>query len=111
VISDIYVPGTEDHASWVTAFQDLVNKGWRAADDGYYVVSVEAVDTQQEVVTVRVTDSMKFERIVESSGRQVGEGRARDPQVRTFVAVLSRDSDGRWRLADYSPTGGGTVQL
>ncbi|HEY3096085.1 MAG TPA: hypothetical protein VGK05_04555, partial [Acidimicrobiia bacterium] len=41
VISELYVPGTEDHDAWVAAFQDLASRGWRAADDDYYVVSVE----------------------------------------------------------------------
>jgi hypothetical protein len=111
VVSDIYVPGTEDHASWVAAFQDLVNRGWRAADDGYFVMSIEAVDTQQDVATMRVTDSMEFERIVDATGQPVGEGRAREPRVKTATALLSRDADGRWRLADYSANAGGTVQL
>ena len=111
VVSELYVPGTEDHASWVAAFQDLANKGWRAADDDYYVIAIEPVDAQQGAVTMRVTDSMRFERILDSSGNQVGEGRVRDPQRKSSVALISRDAEGRWRLADYSTTSGGTVQL
>jgi hypothetical protein len=111
VISELYVPGTEDHASWVAAFQDLANRGWRAADDGYYVISIETIDAQPQAATVRVTDSMKLERIVEASGQQVGEGRARDPQVKTSIALLARGAADRWRLADFSTAGGGTVEL
>ncbi len=101
LVSELYVPGTGDHDYWVPAFQEFVNNGWRAADDGYFVVSVDIADSRPEVVSLRVVDSMQIERIVDAAGSQVGEGRTRDPKVKTWNVLLSPDETGRWRFADW----------
>src|SRR5262249_33012171 len=57
LISEIYVPGTNNHDYWVPAFQELESKGWRAADDRYQVVSVDVVEARSDLVSLRVVDS------------------------------------------------------
>ena len=107
----LYVPGTGTHTFQVDFFTELANNGWRSADDGYYLVSVEVVDANSDAVSIRFSDSFEFERIVDATGTQVGEGRPRDPTVRTWNALLSPDADGRWRFAEVVPTEDDTVQL
>jgi len=75
--------------------------GWRAADDGYFVVSAEVVEVTAEAVSLRVSDSMEFERVVDAQGSQVGEGRPRDPRVKTWTVLLVPDGAGPWRFADW----------
>lgn len=101
VISELYVPGTGDHDYWVRAFDELVTQGWRAADDGYFLGNVEVVEARPDVVSLRVVDSMDSERIVEREGAQVGEGRLRDPRVKTWTVLLVPDGSGHWRFADW----------
>src|SRR6266542_5217215 len=43
LVSDLYVPGTAEHDAGVTNIQFLVDRGWRAADEAYFIVSIEAV--------------------------------------------------------------------
>jgi hypothetical protein len=102
VISELYVPGTNNHDYWVPAFQELVSKGWRSADDGYQLLSADVADAKADVVSLRVVDAMDSEHVVDASGSQVGTGRPRDPRVKTWTVLLKRDGQGRWRFADWS---------
>lgn len=111
LISELYVPGTGDHDGHIATFSELVANQWRAADDGYYLASVEVIDTEAGAASLRVVDVMDFERIVDANGAQVGEGRARSPQTKTWNVLLSADASGVWRVADWSPADGGTVML
>jgi hypothetical protein len=111
VVSDIYAPGTAEHDAGVRNVQYLVDRGWRAADDAYFIVSVEAVDSRPDTVSMRMLDSMDIERVVDGAGQQVGEGRPRDPKVKTWSIVLSIDQTGHWRIADFAPAEGESVQL
>src|SRR5215216_3770298 len=104
LISDIYVQGTRVHDLQLDVFQRLAQNGWRAADDGYRLVEVTPLDTRSEAVALCVTDQFDFERIVDSNGIQVGEGRAHSGPV-TWSVLLSVDSSGKWRVADWSPAG------
>jgi hypothetical protein len=110
LISDIYVPGTRIHDLQRDVFRRLAENGWRAADDGYRLVEVTPLDVRPETVALRVRDQFDFERIVDASGNQVGEGRAHDGPV-TWSVLLSVDASGKWRIADWSPAGGGSVEL
>ena len=102
LISEIYVPGTNNHNYWVPAFQELVSKGWRSADEGYQLISVDIVDSRSDVVSLSVVDSMDSEHIVDASGSEVGSGRAREPRVKKWTVLLAPDAQGRWRFADWS---------
>jgi len=103
-ISEIYVPGTNNHDYWVPAFQELVSKGWRSADQGYELISVDVVEARADVFSLRVVDSMDSEHVVDASGSEVGSGRPRDPRVKTWTVLLAADAQGRWRFADWSRT-------
>jgi hypothetical protein len=109
-ISDIYVQGTRIHDLQRDVFQRLTQNGWRAADDGYRLVEVSPVDIRPETVALRVVDQFEFERIVDSSGAQVGQGRTHNGPV-TWSVLLTIDGAGKWRIADWSPAGGGSVEL
>jgi hypothetical protein len=109
LISDIYVPGTRIHELQRDVLQRLTQNGWRAADDGYRLVEVTAVDIRPDAVAFRVRDQFDFERIVDASGNQVGEGRAHSGPV-TWSVLLSLDASGKWRVADWSPADG-SVEL
>jgi hypothetical protein len=111
LISDVYAPGTASHDSRVSAYQYLVDNGYRWADEGFQLLSVEVADQRSEVVSLRVTDRLQFERIVDQAGNQVGEIRPRDPVTQDRTVLLSRDGSGRWRIADVSSAEGGTVDL
>jgi hypothetical protein len=102
VVSELYVPGTNDHDYWVPAFQELASKGWRSADDGYQLISAGVVDAKTDVVSLHVVDAMDSEHVVDQSGSQVGTGRPRDPKVKTWTVLLTPDAQGRWRFADWS---------
>jgi hypothetical protein len=111
LISDVYVPGTPGHDARVPAYQYLVDNGYRWADEGFQLLSVEVIDAKADAVTLRVTDSIEFERIIDSAGNQVGNIRPRDPVAQDRTSLLTRDAEGRWRIADVTPAGVGTVQL
>jgi hypothetical protein len=111
LISAVYVPGTPGHDARVSAYQYLVDNGYRWADEGFQLLSVEIVDARSDVVSLRATDSLVFERIVDAAGNQVGNVRRRDPATQDRTAVLSRDETGHWRIADVSQAGGGMVEL
>ena len=111
IVSDLYVPGTAEHEAGVRNVQYLVDRGWRAADDAYFIVSIDRVDARSDAVSLRMSDSMDVERIVDRSGKQVGEGRPRDPKVKVWSVLLSPNESGRWRIADFLPAQGDSVSL
>jgi hypothetical protein len=110
VISDIYVPGTRIHDLQLDVIQKLAENGWRAADEGYRVLSVELLDTRPGVVSLRLTDQFDLERIVDSAGQQVGEGKPHSEST-VWNILLSSEGQGRWRIADASVISGQQVQL
>jgi hypothetical protein len=110
LISDLYMDGTRIHSLQLDVFQRLTQNGWRAADEGYRLVEVTPTDVRGEAVALRVTDQFDFERIVNSSGTQVGDGRAHNGPV-TWSVLLTIDASGKWRIADWSPAGGESVAL
>jgi hypothetical protein len=111
LISDVYVPGTPGHDARVSAYQYLVDNGYRWADEGFQLLSVAVVDTRPDVVSLRATDNLGFERLVDAAGNQVGNIRPRDPATQDRTVVLSRDGTGHWRVADVSSAGNGMVEL
>jgi hypothetical protein len=110
LIAEVYVPGTEGHDARVPAYQYLVDNGYRWADEGYQLVSVDVVDAKGDSVSLRVRDSLQFERIVDAAGNQVGNIRPRQPVTKEWTVLLTRDA-GRWRVADWKTTEGSMVQL
>jgi hypothetical protein len=111
VISELYVPGTPSHDARVPAYQSLVANGYRWADEAYQLLSVEVVSTARDAASLRVRDSLAFERVVDAAGNQVGNVRPRTPSEKTSTVLLALASDGRWRIADWSGNGGGAVEL
>jgi hypothetical protein len=111
LVSDLYVPGTAEHDAGLRNVQYLVDKGWRAADDAYFIVSIDPVDARSDAVSLRMSDSMDIERIVDASGEPVGEGRPRSPKVKIWSVLLAPDQLGQWRIADFSPAEGEGVSL
>ncbi len=110
VVSEIYVPGTAEHEAGVQNFQYLTDRGWRAADDGYRLVSVEVRDAQPGVATLRVVDEFASERVVDALGKQVGDTKQHSaPQ--DWIVTLVPDSAGRWRIADWAPAEDQEVEL
>jgi hypothetical protein len=111
LISDVYVPGTPNHDARVSAYRYLVENNYRWADEGFQLLSVDVIDARADAVSLRVTDTLEFERIVDVTGNQVGSIRPRDPTTQQRTILLSNDGTGRWRIADVSPTSGAEVQL
>ncbi len=111
LLSDVYVPGTPGHDARVPAYQYLVDNGYRWADEGFQLLSVEVLETRPDVMSLRVTDSLEFERVVDAAGNQVGNIRPRQPARQERSVLLSRDPVGHWRIADVSPGGDGMIQL
>jgi hypothetical protein len=111
LIADVFVPGTPGHDQRVTAYQYLVANGYRWADDGYQLIGADVVSVDDRAVSVRVTDEMAFERVVNKEGEQVGQVRPRTPTVKTWVALLAADDSGAWRFADASFVDEPTVEL
>jgi hypothetical protein len=110
LISDIYVPGTPGHDTRVSAYRYLVDNGFRWADEAYQLLTVDVVSAAANVVSLRVRDRLEFERVVDMGGNQVGNQRPRVPAEKTWTVLLAQ-SDGSWRVADWSPLDGGTVAL
>ena len=79
LISDVYVPGTQGHDSRVPAYQYLVDNGYRWADEGYQLLSVEVVSADGDAASLRIKDNLEFERVVDEGGNQVGDVRPRNP--------------------------------
>ena len=110
LVSDIYVPGTAEHANGLHLYQELVDKRWRAADEGYRLISVDVVDVQPQAVSLRVVDEFDVERIIDESGKQVGDRKVHSgPQ--TWTVILSPDASGRWMVADWAATESGEVAV
>jgi hypothetical protein len=110
VVSEIYVPGTAEHDAGVQNFQYLVDRSWRAADEGYRVLSIDVIDARAEAVSLRVVDQFDVERVVDENGQRVGDGRVHSGP-NTWSLLLTPDGAGHWKIADWSPADGGTVQL
>jgi hypothetical protein len=110
VVSEIYLPGTRIHDLQLDVIQKLTQNGWRAADDGYRVLSVDVVDVRPDAVSLRMRDQFEVERIVDSAGRQVGEGKPHASPT-LWSILLSPGNEGRWRIADASPISGEQVEL
>jgi hypothetical protein len=110
LLQDLYAPGTETFAFQESFFAALIQRGLRGADDGYRLVSAEVIDTQPQLVSLRVRDEFSFERVVDAQGKQVGEGRARHPAVKDWNVVLTSDAEGHWRVASWTEASD-TVQL
>jgi hypothetical protein len=100
-LQELYVPGTETYTFQESFFSALTRDGLRGADDGYRLLTAEVIDAQQQVVVLRVRDEFTFERVVDSQGNQVGEGRARNPTVKTWNVTLTPDVAGHWRVASW----------
>ena len=111
LMSDVYVPGTQGHDSRVPAYQYLVDNGYRWADEGYQLLSVEVVSADGDAASLRIKDNLEFERVVDVGGNQVGDVRPRNPATKEWTVLLSRDATGRWRVADWSQVGGGAVEI
>jgi len=111
LLSDVYVPGTPGHDARTSAYQYLVDNNYRWADEGFQLLSVDVIDATSDVVSIRVTDTLEYERVVDSAGNQVGDIRPREPATQQRTTLLSNDGTGHWRIADVSPTGGAEVEL
>jgi hypothetical protein len=108
LISTVFVPGTPGHDERAAAYRYLVESGYRWADEGYRLISVDVVDVKPDVVSIRLTQELAFERIVDAAGNQVGQIRPHaGPQTLNYVLALS---DAGWRIAGGN-TSGSEVQL
>ena len=109
VLAELFVTGTPGHDERVPAYQYLVDNGYRWADEGYQLISVDVVDARPGFVSLRVLQQLQSERIVDESGNQVGEQRARGgPQTVNFV--IASDGQGAWRIADATEPGEAVVE-
>ena len=109
LISEVFVPGTPGHDERAAAYRYLVDNSFRWADEGYRLISVDVVDAKPDVVSVRVRQELAFERIVDSSGNQVGQTRSHSgPETLDYLLALS---DGRWRIAGGNTSNDSVVQL
>ena len=110
LLPELYVQGTDTYDFQASFFSALAQRGLRGADEGYRLLSVDVVDARPDVVTLRVSDEFTFERVVDGKGNQVGEGRPRNPAVKTWNVVLNSDSTGHWRVASWAEVAD-TIQL
>jgi hypothetical protein len=110
LLQDLYAPGTETYAFQESFFSALDRRGLRGADEGYRLLSAEVIDAQPQTVSLRVSDEFSIERVVDSQGNQVGEGRARNPAVKNWNVALTSNSEGHWRVASWTEVSD-TVQL
>jgi len=109
LVADIFVPGTPGHDERAAAYQTLVDEGYRWADGGYRLISVDVVDARADVVSVRVVQELAFERIVDAAGNQVGQIRSHNgPETTTYL--LASDG-GAWRIAGGNTQDTSVVQL
>jgi hypothetical protein len=110
VLSELFVPGTPPHDQRVSAYQYLVDNGYRWADEGYQLLDVQVVDAKNDAVSLNVVETLQFERLVDASGSQVGDLRPRG-SPESVAVVLSRSADARWRVANSSRVDGSEVEL
>jgi hypothetical protein len=109
LISEVFVPGTPGHDERAAAYRYLVDNGYRWADEGYRLLSVDVVDAKPDVASVRVTQELVFERVVDAAGNQVGQIRSHSgPQTLNYVLALG---DGGWRIAGGDAATDPVVQL
>jgi hypothetical protein len=110
VISELFVPGTLNHDSRVEAYGYLVANGYRWADEGYQLLSIDVVDAQSGAVSLNIMQRLEFERLVDSAGQQVGDVKPHGaPETLNFL--LTADAAGRWRIADITRAADETVEL
>jgi hypothetical protein len=100
VIPQLFVPGTPGHDARIPGYQYLTDNGYRFADEGYHLISVDVVDVQPDAVSLRVVQQLEFERVVDRNGQQIGELKRHGPAEDTNV--LLTPSDGRWRVASWT---------
>jgi hypothetical protein len=110
LVDELFVPGTADHTRFRDLFGELAARGWRSADDGYAISSIEVIAVEPAFVRLRVVDSLSFEQIVDDNGERVGAGRVPEPLTESIV-YLSPDANGRWRIADWHSTTPPQVEL
>jgi hypothetical protein len=110
LLAELFVPGTPPHDQRASAYQYLVDNGYRWADEGYQLLHVEVADAKKEAVSLNVVETLAFERLIDASGNQVGEVREHGSPERVTV-LLSLGVDGRWRVANSSRVEGTEVQL
>src|SRR5262249_49557698 len=75
VLAELFVAGTPPHDQRAPAYQYLVDNGYRWADEGYQLLAVDFVDAREDAVSLNVVESVEFERLVDASGRQIGDVR------------------------------------
>jgi hypothetical protein len=109
-LSELFVPGTPPHDQRASAYQYLVDNGYRWADEGYQLLDVQVVDAREDAISLNVVENLAFERLVDGSGTQVGEVR-RHGSPETVSVLLSRSADSKWRVANSSRVDGSEVQL
>ena len=109
LISEVFVPGTPGHDERAAAYRYLVDNGYRWADEGFRLISVDLVDAKPDVVSVRVTQELAFERIVDAAGNQVGQTRSHSgPETLNYLLALG---DGGWRIVGGNTGNDSAVQL
>ncbi|HUF85315.1 MAG TPA: hypothetical protein VMQ81_12075 [Acidimicrobiia bacterium] len=109
-LSEVFVPGTPPHDQRIGPYQFLVDNGYRWADEGYHLISVEVVDSRTEAASLRVVEEVQSERLVDSNSNQVGDVRPHaGPETYTVLMVLG--ADGRWRIADATRTDEPVVEV
>jgi hypothetical protein len=99
LLSEVLVPGTPGHDERLPAYQFLVDNDYHWADEGYQLLVVEVIDAQSGAASLRVTDRLEFERLVNAEGDQVGDTRQRG-EAQTYTALMTVDAKGHWRVAD-----------
>src|SRR5512132_3941385 len=52
LLSELFVPGTPPHDQRVSAYQYLVDNGYRWADEGYQLLDVQVVDAKSDAVSL-----------------------------------------------------------
>jgi len=109
LISDVFVPGTPGHDQREAAYRYLVENGYRWADEGYHLISVDVVEVRTDVVSVRVTQELEFERVVDATGNQVGQIRSHGrPETLNYLLALNGTT---WRIAGGNAEDGSVVEL
>jgi hypothetical protein len=100
LLAELFVPGTPGHDSRLPAYQYLADHGYRFADEGYRLLSVDVVSAQHEAVSLRVVQQLDRERIVDGNGQQVGDVKPHGSPEESNV--LLTPTDGRWRVASWT---------
>lgn len=108
LLADLFIPGTPGHDSRMPAYQYLTDHGYRFADEGYRLLSVDIVSAEPAAVSLRVVQQLDFERVIDGNGQQVGDVRPHGSPEDTNV--LLTPNDGRWRIASWT-TSNASVQL